>query len=293
MRYSYNFPAEMRDDNQKAPRTSIIHNTEGSLSSLVAAMLTQGCVMCCNFKESLRSKDNAFGCSMMGFDYDGNATIEEAKVLFDGYSHFAMASLNHQKDKGDGKGVIDRFHVFVLLDEEINDAELYSFIWSSLNYSFKSIADFRAKDISRLWAKHKSLLWVSKGEKISVSYFKNSYEVLKKKRELQERLALEREAKFRRFNDVDGYSAAHKMMQSYRPAISGSGGHDATFAVACMCRKCGLSEIEIYSILKEYNNKCVPRWTDNELRHKAKSAFNKVGCDRYSPNYLRKVLSNG
>lgn len=56
-------------------------------------------------------------------------------------------------------------------------------------------------------------------------------------------------------------------------AISGQGGHNQTFYVACrLYNGFGLSEADTLRWLHHYNEKCVPAWSFAELRHKASSA---------------------
>jgi hypothetical protein len=56
-------------------------------------------------------------------------------------------------------------------------------------------------------------------------------------------------------------------------AISGSGGHNQTFRVACqLYNGWGLSETETLRWLERYNEKCQPPWSASELRHKASDA---------------------
>jgi hypothetical protein len=59
------------------------------------------------------------------------------------------------------------------------------------------------------------------------------------------------------------------------PAISGNGGHNATFAAACaLVRGFALSEEDAYDILaSDYNPRCEPPWVEWELRHKVRSAM--------------------
>src|SRR5437016_2996819 len=57
------------------------------------------------------------------------------------------------------------------------------------------------------------------------------------------------------------------------PAISGAGGHDATYHVAAiLVWGFALSEAEALMLLQEWNRNCVPPWSDAELLHKVKSA---------------------
>lgn len=56
-------------------------------------------------------------------------------------------------------------------------------------------------------------------------------------------------------------------------AISGHGGHNATFHVAAaLVHGFSLGEAEALILLREWNQRCQPPWSDRELEHKAKSA---------------------
>ena len=56
-------------------------------------------------------------------------------------------------------------------------------------------------------------------------------------------------------------------------AVSGSGGHNQTFSVACsLYNGWALSENETLAWLKIYNERCDPKWSDRELAHKAADA---------------------
>lgn len=56
-------------------------------------------------------------------------------------------------------------------------------------------------------------------------------------------------------------------------AVSGSGGHAATFAVARkLVQDFALSDDEAWGVLVGYNARCQPPWSERDLRHKLKSA---------------------
>src|SRR5262245_41268498 len=57
------------------------------------------------------------------------------------------------------------------------------------------------------------------------------------------------------------------------PAISGNGGHNATFRVACKLVEFGLGRGEAWQLLCEWNRTCLPPWSEAELRHKLSDAF--------------------
>jgi putative DNA primase/helicase len=63
------------------------------------------------------------------------------------------------------------------------------------------------------------------------------------------------------------------------PAISGRGGHDQTFKVACRLVK-GFAlapDDALRLLLCDYNPRCVPPWTEKELRHKVEDAQRSPG----------------
>ena len=59
-------------------------------------------------------------------------------------------------------------------------------------------------------------------------------------------------------------------------AVSGQGGHDGTFAVACVCFKFGLTDGEAAEVLSDFNGRCEPPWSEVELQHKLSSARDAV-----------------
>ncbi len=62
-------------------------------------------------------------------------------------------------------------------------------------------------------------------------------------------------------------------------AVSGEGGHNATFRAACKLRDSGMSEAEALAAMVEWNKtNAEPPWTVKELLHKVRSAFSRVGA---------------
>lgn len=58
------------------------------------------------------------------------------------------------------------------------------------------------------------------------------------------------------------------------PAISGQGGHGATYRVACaLVWGFGLEPDEAFPLMLEYNATCAPPWSQHELWHKLRSAL--------------------
>ena len=76
---------------------------------------------------------------------------------------------------------------------------------------------------------------------------------------------------------------AEKYADACPPAISGQGGHDTTFRLACsLVHGFALAEPDVWPILCNYNLRCEPPWSEVELRHKLKSA---VECTTHEKPY--------
>jgi hypothetical protein len=57
-------------------------------------------------------------------------------------------------------------------------------------------------------------------------------------------------------------------------AISGQGGHDATFRAACQLADRGLTEDQILELMLQWNEtNAKPSWTESEIRHKVEDAL--------------------
>jgi hypothetical protein len=66
---------------------------------------------------------------------------------------------------------------------------------------------------------------------------------------------------------------ARRYIAKCPPAISGQGGHNATFHVAAaLVNGFGLGQPEALALLEDYNTRCEPPWSEKELRHKIESA---------------------
>lgn len=71
---------------------------------------------------------------------------------------------------------------------------------------------------------------------------------------------------------------ASKYVAKMEPAVSGQGGHDAAFSVACkLVLDFDLSQDDAMTIMREYNARCQPEWSERELLHKVNSADKQSG----------------
>jgi hypothetical protein len=67
---------------------------------------------------------------------------------------------------------------------------------------------------------------------------------------------------------------ASRYVAALPAAISGARGHDAHFRVACvLINGFALPDEHAWPILREYNARCLPPWSEHELRHKLAEAY--------------------
>lgn len=77
---------------------------------------------------------------------------------------------------------------------------------------------------------------------------------------------------------------ARQYVDKIEPAISGQRGHDKTFRVACILTLgFGLGELDALTVLREFNAKCDPPWSEPDLLHKVRDSLKQPG----PRNYLR------
>jgi putative DNA primase/helicase len=76
-----------------------------------------------------------------------------------------------------------------------------------------------------------------------------------------------------------------KYIDKCPPAISGQGGHNRTFSVACkLMQGFALSIHEAMPYMEHYNQQCEPLWSHKELMHKLTDAAKR--SDRRGYGYL-------
>jgi len=67
-------------------------------------------------------------------------------------------------------------------------------------------------------------------------------------------------------------------LEKLEPAVSGQHGHDTTFKAACvLVWDFGLSPEEAWPVALEYNARCMPPWSEHDLRRKLLQALNHPG----------------
>jgi len=214
------------------------------------------------FEDNKRGRDNVRHVFALVLDVDGTWTLDGAQEAFGEFYGLIHTSKRHTASK-------HRFRVVLPLSRPVS-AEEYDALWRRMNAHWPGRLDPQAKDASRFWYTPGVLddgLFETRrlsGHPIDAD------EWLERPEPVDDQPAATYEAP-RVGADVEERARAY--IAKMDPAISGSGGHAATWAVALALRGFGLSEDRIFGILKsDYNPRCQPAWSDRELRHKAKEA---------------------
>lgn len=63
------------------------------------------------------------------------------------------------------------------------------------------------------------------------------------------------------------------------PSISGQRGHDRLYQAAVRCVRFGLSESDARLALGEFNLRCQPSWSDNDIQHKVTDAYRRCASE--------------
>lgn len=80
---------------------------------------------------------------------------------------------------------------------------------------------------------------------------------------------------------------ARKYLAKLPPAVSGQGGHDATFHAACvLVIGFGLGRSQALQLFQEWNECCDPPWSEKELEHKVDDALKQPGWRGYLLSYI-------
>ena len=96
------------------------------------------------------------------FDFDkGDITSQQIHNRLKHINHLILGSKNHMKDKGDGKGIVERFHVFIPLDESITDKDFYKFCCKKLASALGWKSDNNVMEASRYFYRHGSQLFIT------------------------------------------------------------------------------------------------------------------------------------
>lgn len=135
----------------------------------------------------MRKEETVLFCDWACFDYDDGTSVQAVIdiLLEHNLNHIMAGSMNHNKDKNDGNGVLPRFHVFIPTDEEIKCPLTYKDVVTatSIKYGITGF-DESCKEIARFFAVHSQILSVKDdGENLNVKQLQTFYIPYKKQEE--------------------------------------------------------------------------------------------------------------
>lgn len=113
--------------------------------------------MCQN---NVRNTKKFQSISLLQFDFDNGTTVDEVLPYVRRHNHAIVGSANHMKDKGDGHGVLPRFHVFLELDKPITIPEIYKHMYFAVMNRGKWKPDKSCSDVVRYFYIHSTILSV-------------------------------------------------------------------------------------------------------------------------------------
>jgi hypothetical protein len=131
------------------------------------------------FNNDLKNLASLNQIQILCFDFDnGLITSKEVHEQLKNINHLILASKSHLMDKQDGKGIIERFHVFIPVNEAITDKDLYKFICKQIALKYKWNDDKAVIEASRYYFKHKAELFITNDMPIlSIYGYKEAYEL--------------------------------------------------------------------------------------------------------------------
>jgi len=222
------------------------------------------------FEPCIRKAVNVKEMFLLGLDYDGDsgATIDEALACWSGVRGFLYTTKSHAPAK-------HRFRVMLLLNRSVSSIE-YKRLWLLADMMLREQGhkvDGQAKDAARFWYAPGTDTGIPHelidfdGEPLDVDeWLSQAPEVI---------------ATISAF-DGDEADAAPEIVANAKVyltampiAVSGQGGHPTTFrAAVAMVRGFGLSRKQAHELMMaDYNPRCLPPWSSDEVRHKIEDAF--------------------
>jgi len=216
------------------------------------------------FNPLYRCNDN-WQCSyVLGVDFDnGLHTADEVHkwLVNEKLNHVIVSSKNHLRDKEDGKGIIERFHVFLPFSERIKLPELYPFIAVTLVTLAKWSVDIGAtKNRSVYYYKSREVLHVYEdGNPLPVPLFEKLKArqdlLLDKKRELDRKDAERRKKLYGESNPVEMFKRTKYFKMMEQGVLQSDGHRYATSSeIIGGMIKCGLELEEALMLFDEYSN---------------------------------------
>jgi hypothetical protein len=228
-------------------------------------------------KRCERKADGVQSLCALVLDYDAGTTIDDAAALWAPYFGLIHSSRKHKPEA-------HRFRTVLPLSRSVTPVE-HGRVWAWAARKAERAGhkiDAATKDPARFW------FWPGvaqggtfetrdlSGKPIDVDAVLAEHvddEIYRNVRETSDPLPTYAEAGPRTIDLESRIKRASRYVERMPAAISGSGGHQATWAVAqVLIRGFDLPIPDAYSILADFNQRCDPPWNERELRHKLDDA---------------------
>jgi hypothetical protein len=222
------------------------------------------------FRDAKRCLANVIRAHAVVLDVDDGSVLDTIVAALEGLFVIAHSTFSATPEQM-------RMRVVVPLDEPV-DAEGYDRVWRWLALRLEVAGaqpDYGARDASRAWAvpaRPPSGFYVANTIDGAFANVREAFAAIPKPEPLPTSRAEYMDSDDRRLDRASRYLAAMPA------AISGSGGHRATFAAACaLVRGFALSEDDALALLvAEFNPRCAPMWSIRDLRHKVRQAHQRA-----------------
>ena len=115
------------------------------------------------FRDNIKTNEALLSIDYLAYDFDtGAMSSEEVYRLFRNMQNncLIVGSKNHLKDKQDGKGIIERYHLIIPLSESITDNNNYKQIYKKYAELYKLPYDKACSNSSRYLYRHSCILYV-------------------------------------------------------------------------------------------------------------------------------------
>jgi hypothetical protein len=128
------------------------------------------------FRTNKRDKEHFEQIPLLHLDYDNGTDPSTIAQKIRPYQYVIAGSKNHLRDKGDGRGVVPRFHVFIPFDRPLTVLDDYRYGWPDFvrNYDLGE-TDWCGRDGCRYYFRHSTIIEVkTTGVPLSSTWVKTS-----------------------------------------------------------------------------------------------------------------------
>lgn len=203
------------------------------------------------FFDDRRRHDHFKQIHFCSFDFDSGCPSSAILADIAKYQYVVVGSKNHLKDKFDGKGVIERYHVFIPLTKPIKDVALYKYTCRKFGALNQWSNDSSCNEPARYYYKHSQIISINQtGETIDLERFK-------KMQKLEEAVYKRRREFFEEKNKKDKSTPCQKFEKtSYFRQLENMPGGDGLYSLRCSItgamKTCGMSSDEAIYYFDRY-----------------------------------------